>query len=201
MRCLASPATRLALLLVIACSAPALAEAATSRGPAQTGAYQDGQRHGKWTFDHRNGAKAAQGEFRKGRKHGTWSSWSEDGKLKQVISYKDGYENGKLVAYYPDGTKAVEGGFLDGRRHGDWREWYEDGRPRVKGRYTKGIQEGAWEVYYGAEQVSPAPTIKPGMLAPMARRASMTPASMKSPAVKPAAGRPGSAPSLRPPRR
>lgn len=190
MRSFAHPATRLALLLVIACSAPAWAQATPSRGPAQTGAYQDGQRHGKWTFYHRGGTKAAQGEFRKGRRHGTWTQWFENGKVKQVLGFKDGYEDGKLVAYYPDGTKAVEGGFLDGRRHGAWQEWYEDGRPRVKGRYKKGIQEGSWEVFYGAEQVSPAPTFKPSLFnTPMKRMPSAAPK------------KPSAAPSLRPPRR
>lgn len=164
-----TPLVRLAALLLISLASPALAQTAPVRGPAETGAFQAGLRHGPWTFYHRNGQKSAQGSFLQGRRHGAWTFFYEDGQIKQKVAYKDGYEDGTLVAYFPNGQKAVEGGFLDGRRHGAWKEWYEDGRPRLVARYVKGMREGAWTMYRQAEIVSPAPTIPPPSLRPASR--------------------------------
>lgn len=55
----------------------------------ESGSYEDGQRHGRWTFHWDSGPAQSSGEYREGFKAGVWTFWDQNGAELRRVDYGD----------------------------------------------------------------------------------------------------------------
>ncbi|WCL48707.1 toxin-antitoxin system YwqK family antitoxin [Leptospira sp. GIMC2001] len=101
------------------------------------GNFQNGQRHGTWTWTFPDGSNYVVQNFTYGKKREFWipvEIW--------------GNEDGEYMRFYPTG-KIEEKGFYDsGYKSGSWQKFYNDGKLEYRGSYLKGKKVGGWEYFY-----------------------------------------------------
>ncbi len=73
------------------------------------------------------GAKKIEGAYENGERTGKWSYWYPDGKLWSQGFYKNGMENGLKTVWHSNGQKYYEGSTLDDKRVGIWKFWNNKG--------------------------------------------------------------------------
>lgn len=115
--------------------------------PRMEGAYQRGQRTGRWRSWYRSGQPSSETTFRTGESHGASLKWVPDGSLRSAGHVRNGERYGTWLSYHENGQLAREENYKAGELTGVFRSWYEDGQPRQIGEYASGEQSGHWTTY------------------------------------------------------
>ncbi len=74
-----------------------------------------------------DGTKKMEGAYENGERTGKWSYWYPDGKLWSQGVYKNGKENGLKTVWHSNGQKYYEGNTKEDKRTGVWKFWDEKG--------------------------------------------------------------------------
>lgn len=87
-------------------------------GTTGTGPYDNGERHGEWSYHYASGELQSTGRYHRGKRTGKWLRYYSDGSLEAEMPYKDGLLEGVVLVYDETGTKDPEasGTFRDGER-------------------------------------------------------------------------------------
>lgn len=80
--------------------------------------YKNEKRNGKWTRWDDNENKKKEGEYQNGIKHGKEIWWHKNGQKQFEVIYKADKMSGKCTEYYDNGHKFCEKYFKDGLKHG-----------------------------------------------------------------------------------
>jgi antitoxin component YwqK of YwqJK toxin-antitoxin module len=94
------------------------------------------QRHGEWTWWHRNGQKQMEGRFVSDQPAGVFTWWYSNGQMQLTGEYLDGLQNGKFTWWHTNGSKMMEGEYLAGIQINNWTRWNEEGKVRETARYS-----------------------------------------------------------------
>ncbi len=108
------------------------------------GAYREGRRHGTWKLYHEDGARQSQGKYTHGLRTGNWKFWSVDGKFDEARSGK--FEVVRLER--PDGAPRASGSVSLGQRAGEWEFTWPDGSLQFVGTYRDGVRDGPWHFFH-----------------------------------------------------
>ena len=112
-----------------------------SGGDVGEGPYQDGKRHGEWTWRYAGG-DVHKGTYVNGRRHGKWFEQEADGDIAEG-PYVDGKRHGEWTWRFANGNVA-EGAFVNGVTDGSWTWRYVDGAIH-QGPYPNKARAGEWE--------------------------------------------------------
>jgi antitoxin component YwqK of YwqJK toxin-antitoxin module len=94
------------------------------------------QRHGLWTWWHKNGQKQMEGRYEQDMPIGKFTWWYPNGQKQLQGEYTGGKQAGKFTWWHPNGQKQLEGAYLAGVLSGKWTRWNNDGRVVEVGDYT-----------------------------------------------------------------
>lgn len=94
------------------------------------------QRHGLWTWWHKNGQKQMEGRYEQDLPIGKFTWWYPNGQKQLQGEYGNGKQQGTFVWWHPNGQKQLEGAYLAGVLSGKWTRWNNDGRVVEVGDYT-----------------------------------------------------------------
>ena len=119
----------------------------------EKGSYQNGWRHGSWTFWYENDQKKSEGSYQNGWKAASWIFWYHNGQKKAEGAYRplDGRIQRPGSLWGPADAEEYRG---EPPRTGIWTFWYENGQKAAEGGYRgdKGgqinIKEGVWTFWY-----------------------------------------------------
>lgn len=154
------------------------------------GAYEEGQKVGRWTWWDREGNKVREGEFVAGVEHGPWLEWrggkktsegrydngkqvgdwvrwyDSTGHKQSLTSFTDGVANGLSSRWHDNGHLAEEGRLEAGKRVGRWVSLNREGGKIWEGHYTADKQEGVWTWWRPDGSVERSATFKDGVEVP-----------------------------------
>jgi antitoxin component YwqK of YwqJK toxin-antitoxin module len=94
------------------------------------------QRHGTWSWWHKNGHKQMEGTFKFDQPAGHFAWWYSNGQKQLEGDYVDGKQDGKFVWWHPNGMKMMEGDYVAGVQVNEWKRWNEEGKVRELARYS-----------------------------------------------------------------
>lgn len=98
------------------------------------------QRHGLWTWWHKNGQKQMEGRYEADQPVGKFTWWYPNGQKQLQGEYINGKQQGKFTWWHPTGQKQLEGAYVAGVLSGKWTRWNGDGRVVEVGDYSDGKQ-------------------------------------------------------------
>ncbi len=110
-----------------------------------TGAYKNGEPHGKFTMYYKNGRIKMSFEYENGKRSKLWQSYSPKGKLIKQVYYKN--RNEYLIEMYDKKGKQIVkngNGVFDDKIH---LITTNDHLIRVVGKVKKGLFDGEWKFY------------------------------------------------------
>ncbi len=111
-----------------------------------TGTEGTNQRHGLWTWWHKNGQKQMEGRYESDLPVGKFTWWYPNGQKQLQGEYVAGKQQGKFTWWHPNGQKQLEGAYVAGVLSGKWTRWNTDGRVVEVGDYSAdGKQQVAQE--------------------------------------------------------
>jgi antitoxin component YwqK of YwqJK toxin-antitoxin module len=126
------------------------------------GAEGVNQRHGLWTWWHKNGQKQMEGRYEADLPVGKFTWWYPNGQKQLQGEYVNGKQQGKFTWWHPTGQKQLEGAYVAGVLSGKWSRWNNDGHVVEVGDYSAdGKQQLAHEpsMLKGLDDAS-APTLE-----------------------------------------
>ncbi|HZZ27376.1 MAG TPA: hypothetical protein VFE46_05150 [Pirellulales bacterium] len=94
------------------------------------------QRHGLWTWWHKNGQKQMEGRYEADQPVGKFSWWYPSGQKQLEGEYLAGKQQGKFIWWHPNGQKQLEGAYIAGVLTGKWTRWNSEGHVVEVGDYT-----------------------------------------------------------------
>jgi antitoxin component YwqK of YwqJK toxin-antitoxin module len=94
------------------------------------------QRHGLWTWWHKNGQKQMEGRYEADQPVGKFTWWYPNGQKQLQGEYVAGKQQGKFIWWHPTGQKQLEGAYLAGVLTGKWTRWNAEGHVVEVGDYT-----------------------------------------------------------------
>jgi antitoxin component YwqK of YwqJK toxin-antitoxin module len=94
------------------------------------------QRHGTWSWWHKNGHKQMEGTFKFDQPAGHFTWWYSNGQKQLEGDYIDGKQDGKFVWWHPNGMKMMEGEYIAGIQVNEWKRWNDEGKVRELARYS-----------------------------------------------------------------
>ena len=117
------------------------------KGSVGEGPYENGERHGQWSFQwaDNNGnltGGGMQGPYVGGKMHGRWVARWSDGTIEER-PYVDGKRHGQLTGRNGKG-KTWEIAYVSGKRHGLSRWLNADGSVESKGAFVNDEKHGRW---------------------------------------------------------
>jgi uncharacterized protein len=101
-----------------------------------TGTEGQNQRHGLWTWWHKNGQKQMEGRYEADLPIGKFTWWYANGQKQLQGEYIAGKQNGKFTWWHASGQKQLEGGYVAGQLTGKWTRWNGEGHVVEVGDYT-----------------------------------------------------------------
>jgi antitoxin component YwqK of YwqJK toxin-antitoxin module len=101
-----------------------------------TGAEGANQRHGLWTWWHKNGQKQMEGRYEADQPVGKFTWWYPNGQKQLQGEYVAGKQQGKFTWWHPSGQKQLEGAYVAGVLTGKWTRWNAEGHVVEVGDYT-----------------------------------------------------------------
>lgn len=109
------------------------------------GRYKNGERHGKYTWYHKNGQIKTIGEYTSGKRSGVWEYYYTDGSLYKRVEFKDDREY-LLDLYGKWGKEMVKNGkgYFDDEVIMSVSGKYPF---NLKGEVVNGLPEGKWQIY------------------------------------------------------
>ncbi len=141
-----------------------------------TGTEGVNQRHGLWTWWHKNGQKQMEGRYEADLPVGKFTWWYPNGQKQLEGSYAGGKQQGKFTWWHPNGQKQLEGSYVAGVLSGKWSRWGDDGRVVEVGDYSAdGKQQQLAQEPHPLQlddATSPAPTLQaeqPGQIGESSR--------------------------------
>ncbi|MGC4005311.1 MAG: hypothetical protein QM811_20190 [Pirellulales bacterium] len=102
-----------------------------------TGKEGQNQRHGVWTWWHKNGHKQMEGRFDFDQPIGQFTWWHNNGQKQLEGLYVDGKQDGKYVWWHANGMKMMEGEYVGGVQVDAWMKWNESGKVVEIARYSE----------------------------------------------------------------
>jgi antitoxin component YwqK of YwqJK toxin-antitoxin module len=78
------------------------------------------------------------------QRHGEWTWWHKNGQKQMEGRYIEDKPVGKFVWWYSNGQKQLEGEYVDGKQQGKFVWWHENGQKQLEGTYENGVQIGKW---------------------------------------------------------
>ncbi len=81
-------------------------------------------------------------------KHGKWTYFHKNGGVAEERNYYRGKLNGQVKAIYANGNIQQEGYFKLDVQDSVYREWFDNGKKSIEGAYSKGQPFGTWTYYY-----------------------------------------------------
>ncbi len=120
------------------------------------------QRHGLWTWWHKNGQKQMEGRYEADLPVGKFTWWYPNGQKQLQGEYVNGKQQGKFTWWHPSGQKQLEGAYVAGVLSGKWTRWNGEGHVVEVGDYSAdGKQQLAHEpsMLKGLDDAS-APTLE-----------------------------------------
>ena len=106
------------------------------------------QRHGLWTWWHKNGQKQMEGRYESDLPVGKFTWWYPNGQKQLQGEYINGKQQGKFTWWHPNGQKQLEGAYIAGVLSGKWTRWNNDGRVVEVGDYSA---DGKQQIVQGGE--------------------------------------------------
>jgi len=100
------------------------------------GADGTNQRHGLWTWWHKNGQKQMEGRYEADQPVGKFTWWYPNGQKQLQGEYVAGKQQGKFTWWHPTGQKQLEGAYVAGVLTGKWTRWNAEGHVVEVGDYT-----------------------------------------------------------------
>jgi antitoxin component YwqK of YwqJK toxin-antitoxin module len=100
------------------------------------GTEGNNQRHGLWTWWHKNGQKQMEGRYESDLPVGKFTWWYPNGQKQLQGEYINGKQQGKFTWWHPNGQKQLEGAYVAGVLSGKWTRWNTDGRVVEVGDYS-----------------------------------------------------------------
>lgn len=94
------------------------------------------QRHGVWTWWHKNAQKQMEGRFESDQPEGLFTWWYSNGQKQLEGEYTAGKQEGKYLWWHNNGVKMMEGEYVAGAQINTWMRWNEDGQVRELARYS-----------------------------------------------------------------
>ncbi|HTQ38103.1 MAG TPA: hypothetical protein VMJ32_03695 [Pirellulales bacterium] len=94
------------------------------------------QRHGLWTWWHKNGQKQMEGRYEADQPVGKFTWWYPNGQKQLEGEYLAGKQQGKFTWWHPTGQKQLEGSYVAGVLTGKWTRWNAEGHVVEVGDYT-----------------------------------------------------------------
>lgn len=101
-----------------------------------TGTEGANQRHGLWTWWHKNGQKQMEGRYENDQPIGKFTWWYPNGQKQLQGEYVGGKQQGKFTWWHPSGQKQLEGAYVAGVLTGKWTRWNAEGHVVEVGDYT-----------------------------------------------------------------
>jgi antitoxin component YwqK of YwqJK toxin-antitoxin module len=94
------------------------------------------QRHGLWTWWHKNGQKQMEGRYEADLPIGKFTWWYPNGQKQLAGEYISGKQQGKFTWWHQSGQKQLEGAYIAGVLSGKWTRWNADGHVVEVGDYS-----------------------------------------------------------------
>jgi antitoxin component YwqK of YwqJK toxin-antitoxin module len=94
------------------------------------------QRHGLWTWWHKNGQKQMEGRYEADQPVGKFTWWYPNGQKQLAGEYINGKQAGKFTWWHPSGQKQLEGAYVAGVLSGKWTRWNGEGHVVEVGDYS-----------------------------------------------------------------
>ncbi len=109
--------------------------------------FRDSIIHGPFVSYHLETGKIyVAGNYNNGVMEGKWKTYTNRGKLKEIVSFKNNEENGPFVEFYPNGKIKAEGEYLNGpNEHGILYLYNPNGILYKKMQCEKGVCHTIWE--------------------------------------------------------
>jgi uncharacterized protein len=101
-----------------------------------TGTEGANQRHGLWTWWHKNGQKQMEGRYENDLPVGKFTWWYPNGQKQLQGEYVAGKQQGRFTWWHPSGQKQLEGAYVAGVLTGKWTRWNAEGHVVEVGDYT-----------------------------------------------------------------
>ena len=138
----------------------------------EEGYWEQGQRHGRWSWWypdgltqrqehwkgglkhglartwHDNGHKATEGDWEAGKAQGTWRRWDSEGRALERQEMQMGQAHGLVQRWHTNGTLAEQGSYVAGEPDGLWERWSRDGRLIERAHWRQGRLHGSFEAWF-----------------------------------------------------
>src|SRR5262249_17366867 len=100
----------------------------------------------KSNYDFWNGVASTQVVGTEGvnQRHGLWTWWHKNGQKQMEGRYESDQPVGKFTWWYPNGQKQLEGEYIAGKQQGKFTWWHNNGQKQLEGAYLAGVLTGKW---------------------------------------------------------
>ena len=100
----------------------------------------------KSTYDFWNGIASIQvvGTEGQNQRHGLWTWWHKNGQKQMEGRYEADLPIGKFTWWYPNGQKQLQGEYIAGKQQGKFTWWHPSGQKQLEGAYVAGVLTGKW---------------------------------------------------------
>jgi uncharacterized protein len=78
------------------------------------------------------------------QRHGAWTWWHKNSQKQMEGRYTEDAPVGKFTWWYANGQKQLEGEYTEGKQEGKFTWWHENGQKQMEGIYETGAQVGKW---------------------------------------------------------
>jgi antitoxin component YwqK of YwqJK toxin-antitoxin module len=102
--------------------------------------FVDGQLHGTWTIEDRNGKDIVVWNFDHDVPSGQWTWWYSNGQKRLEANYKNGKLDGEVSEWSRDGKLAAKNTYVDGRHLASTVGWYSLLQKHYEGYYLRVVE-------------------------------------------------------------
>jgi uncharacterized protein len=78
------------------------------------------------------------------QRHGLWTWWHKNGQKQMEGRYEADLPVGKFTWWYPNGQKQLQGEYINGKQQGKFTWWHSNGQKQLEGAYVAGVLTGKW---------------------------------------------------------
>lgn len=112
------------------------------------GSYLNEKKDSIWKFyREEDGLLISEENYHAGKKNGISKTFSDEGKVLEVVNWVAGLRNGPWEQFYTDGKLRLRAGYLNDEKCGPFKTFAFSGQPMVTGTYTAGHMDGKWTYY------------------------------------------------------
>ncbi|MDX1963643.1 MAG: hypothetical protein SFX18_10850 [Pirellulales bacterium] len=109
----------------------------------------------KPNFDFWNGVATFTviGKSGQNQRHGQWTWWHKNGQKQMEGRFENDLPSGRFTWWYANGQKQIEGDYLAGKQQGKFQWWHASGGKMLEGEYQAGLQVNQWTRWNEAGKV------------------------------------------------